>query len=199
MIYTIISIIILILVLILLSFLLIPLKLSLYLNKQGNETEGKFTLRFLGITLFSRKIPEDKTDEKEEKEEKEEKAEKKDKFSLERILKILKLFKESLPYIYGLMTSIYNAMTIEKFSVNMNLGMESPADTALFTGYIWSFTYPLNALTRIDVNINPDFQRRVLDGNFQMDIDIRLIGIVVEVIRAYTKKPVRELIREVRQ
>lgn len=185
--------------LILLSFLLIPLKLSLYLNKQGTETGGKFTLRFLGITLFSRKIPEDKTDEKEEKEEKKEKAEKKDKFSLERILKILKLFKESLPYIYGLMTSIYNAMTIEKFSVNMNLGMESPADTALFTGYIWSFTYPLNALTRIDVNINPDFQRRVLDGNFQMDIDIRLIGIVVEVIRAYTKKPVRELIKEVRQ
>lgn len=199
MIYAIISIIILILVLILLSFLLIPLKLSLYLNKQGTETGGKFTLRFLGITLFSRKIPEDKTDEKEEKEEKKEKAEKKDKFSLERILKILKLFKESLPYIYGLMTSIYNAMTIEKFSVNMNLGMESPADTALFTGYIWSFTYPLNALTRIDVNINPDFQRRVLDGNFQMDIDIRLIGIVVEVIRAYTKKPVRELIKEVRQ
>ena len=182
--------------LILLSFLLIPLKLSLYLNKQGNETEGKFTLRFLGIPLFSRKIPEDKTDEKEEKEEK---AEKKDKFSLERILKILKLFKESLPYIYGLMTSIYNAVTIEKFSVNMNLGMESPADTALFTGYIWSFTYPLNALTRIDVNINPDFQRRVLDGNFQMDVNIRLIGIVVEAIKAYTKKPVRELIKEVRQ
>ena len=199
MIYIIISIIILILVLILLSFLFIPLKLSLYLNKQGNETEGKFTLRFLGITLFSRKIPEDKTDEKEKKEEKEEKAEKKDKFSLERILKILKLFKESLPYIYGLMTSIYNAVTIEKFSVNMNLGMESPADTALFTGYIWSFTYPLNALTRIDVNINPDFQRRVLDGNSQMDVNIRLIGIVVEAIKAYTKKPVRELIKEVRQ
>jgi len=196
LIYIIISIIILILVLILLSFLFIPLKLSLYLNKQGNETEGKFTLRLLGIPLFSRKIPEDKTDEKEEKEEK---AEKKDKFSLERILKILKLFKESLPYIYGLMTSIYNAVTIEKFSVNMNLGMESPADTALFTGYIWSFTYPLNALTRIDVNINPDFQRRVLDGNIQMDVNIRLIGIVVEAIKAYTKKPVRELIKEVRQ
>jgi len=196
LIYIIISIIILILVLILLSFLFIPLKLSLYLNKQGNETEGKFTLRFLGITLFSRKIPEDKTYEKEEKEEK---AEKKDKFSLERILKILKLFKESLPYIYGLMTSIYNAVTIEKFSVNMNLGMDSRADTALFTGYIWSFTYALNALTRIDVNINPDFQRRVLDGNFQMDVNIRLIGIVVEAIKAYTKKPVRELIKEVRQ
>ena len=196
MIYIIISIIILILVLILLSFLFIPLKLSLYLNKQGNETEGKFTLRFLGITLFSRKIPEDKTYEKEEKEEK---AEKKDKFSLERLLKILKLFKESLPYIYGLVTSIYNAVTIEKFSVNMNLGMESPADTALFTGYIWSFTYPLNALTQIDVNINPDFQQRVLDGDFQMDVNLRLIGIVVEAIRAYTKKPVRELIKEVRQ
>ncbi|CDG64807.1 MAG: hypothetical protein PWQ15_594 [Methanobacterium sp.] len=196
MIYAIISIIILILVLILLSFLLIPFKLSLYLTRQGNETEGKFTLRFLGITLISRKIPEDKTDEKEKKEEK---AEKREKFSLERILKILKLFKESLPYIYSLLTSVYKAVTIEKFSLNMTLGMESPADTALFTGYIWSFTYPLNAITRLDVNINPDFQRKVLEGNFQVNVSLKLKGIVIEAIKAYAKKPVRELIKEVRQ
>ncbi len=199
MIYTIIGIIILVLVLILLSFLLIPLKLSLELEKQGSEIKGLFSLRFLGIRIFSKKIPEDKKDEDKKVEEDGEEKDKKDKFSLKRILKILRLVKESLPHIYRLIAAFYRSVTLEKFSLNLTLGMESPADTALFTGYIWSFTYPLNALTRIDAVITPDFQKRVLDGNFQMIISLQLIWIVAEAIRAYTKKPVREMIKEMRR
>jgi hypothetical protein len=78
------------------------------------------------------------------------------------------------------------------------MGMESPADTALFTGYIWSVTYPLNVLTRIDAVITPDFDRRILDGDLEVDVKLRLVGIVVEAIRAFTKKPVRQLINEMR-
>jgi len=199
LIYTIIGIIILILVLILLSFLLIPLKLSLELEKQGSELKGLFSLRFLGIRIFSKEIPEDEKDKEEKVEEDEEETDKKDEFDLKRILKILRLVKESWPHIYRLITAFYRSVTLEKFSLNLTLGMESPADTALFTGYIWSFTCPLNALTRIDAVITPDFQKRVLDGNFQMIINLKLIWIVVEAIRAYTKKPVREMIREMRR
>lgn len=196
MIYAIISIIIIILVLILLSFLLIPLKFSLNLKKNGSEINGHFTLKFLGIRIFLKEIPGDEKDQDEEEEEK--KEDKKDKFDLKRILKILKLVKNSGPHIYRLITAFYRSVTLEKFSLNMTLGMESPADTALFTGYIWSVTYPLNAITRIDANITPDFQKRVLDGDLQMDISLRLFWIVVEAIRAYTKKPVRELVQEAR-
>lgn len=78
------------------------------------------------------------------------------------------------------------------------MGLESPADTALFTGYIWAFTYPLNALTRINTIITPDFDRRILDGNLELDVKLKLGGVVIEAIRAYTKKPVRELIHELR-
>ena len=187
--------------LILLSFLLIPLKLSLVLKKQGSEIKGRFTLKFLGIRIFSRKIPEDEKDKskkKEEKEDKEEKTDKKDKFNLKRILKIINLVKESWPHIYELVNAFYRSVTLEKFSMNLTLGMESPADTALFTGYIWSVTYPLNAITRIDAVITPDFDRRVLDGDLEVDVSLKLIWIVVEAIRAYTKKPVRELIGEMR-
>jgi hypothetical protein len=188
-------------VLILLSFLLIPLKLSLSFKKQGSEINGRFSLKFLGICIFSRDIPEDEKDKakkKEKQEDKEEKTDKKDKFNLERILKILNLVKDSLPHFYRLITAFYRSVTLEKFSLNMTLGMESPADTALFTGYIWSITYPLNAITRIDAVITPDFDRRVLDGDLEVDVSLKLIWIVVEAIRAYTKKPVRELIVEMR-
>ena len=98
-----------------------------------------------------------------------------------------------------MITACYKAVSLEKFSLNLTLGMESPADTALFTGYIWSFTYPLNAITRINAVITPDFDRRVFDGELEVDVSLKLMGIVIEAIWAYTKKPVRELIKEVRQ
>ncbi len=199
MIYTIIGIIILILVLILLSFLLIPLKLSLSFKKQGSEIYGQFSLKFLGIRIFSRNIPEDEKDKAKKEDDKEEKTDEEDKFNLKRILKILNLVKESWPHIYRLITACYRSVSLEKFSLKLTLGMESPADTALFTGYIWSFTYPLNAITRIDAVITPDFDRRVLDGDLEVDVSLKLIWIVVEVLRAFTKKPVRELIGEMRR
>ena len=182
--------------LILLSFLLIPLKFSLNLKKNGSEIKGHFILKFLGIRIFSKEIPGDEKDQDDKEEEK--KEDKKDKFDLKRILKILKLVKNSWPHIYRLITAFYRSVSLEKFSLNMTLGMESPADTALFTGYIWSVTYPLNAITRIHAVITPDFQRRVLDGDLEIDISLRLFWIVAEAIRAFTKKPVRELVQEAR-
>jgi hypothetical protein len=196
LIYTIIGIIIIILVLILLSFLLIPLKFSLDLKKNGSEIKGHFILKFLGIRIFSKEIPGDEKGQDDKEEDK--KEGKKDEFDLKRILKILKLVKNSWPHLYKLIIVFYHSVNLEKFSLNMTLGMESPADTALFTGYIWSFTYPLNAITRIHAVITPDFQRRVLDGDLQVDVSLKLFWIVAEAIRAYTKKPVRELIQEAR-
>ncbi|HHT18673.1 MAG: DUF2953 domain-containing protein [Euryarchaeota archaeon] len=194
MIYVIIGIIIIILVLILLSFLAIPLNLSLALKKSGSDINGKFSLRWLGIKIFYREIPGEEKEETEKKKKKDEE----DKFDLDRILKILKLFLEAWPHIYQLMLTIYRSFIIEKIFLDLTMGLESPADTALFTGYIWAFTYPLNALTRINTIITPDFDRRILDGNLELDVKLKLGGVVIEAIRAYTKKPVRELIHELR-
>ncbi len=204
LIYIVIGIIIIVLVLILLSFLLIPLNLSLYLKIKESKILGRFTVKFLGIRIFSKEIPEEKKDEDKEEEEKEgekekEKDDKKDKFDLDRILKILRLFKESLPYLYRLITAFLGSFTLKKLSVDITMGMESPADTALFTGYIWSFTYPFNTITPFNITITPDFQRRILEGDFAVEVNFKLIKIVTEAIRAYTKKPVRELINEIRR
>jgi hypothetical protein len=199
LIYTIIGIIILVLVLILLLFLLIPLKLSLNLKKRDSEFKGRFCLFWLGIRIISREIPgEGKKEEKEEKKKDAKKKDEKSKFDLDRILKILKILKESWPHIHRLMITVFQSFTLEKFSLNLTMGLESPADTAMFTGYIWAFTYPLNALTRIKAVITPEFNRRVLDGDLEIDVKLKLIWIVFESIKALTKKPVRQLISEMR-
>ncbi|BDZ71070.1 DUF2953 domain-containing protein [Methanobacterium petrolearium] len=179
------------------SFLLIPLKLSLNLKKHGSQIKGKFSLIWLGIRVFSREIPEEKDEDEKKKKEKEEK-DKKEKFDVDGILKILNLFLDAWPHIHRLLVTIYHSFSLEKFSLDLVMGLESPADTALFTGYIWAFTNPLTALTPIHVLVTPEFNRRVLDGNLQIDVKLKLFRIVVGAIRAYTKKPVRELIKEIR-
>lgn len=200
MICIIIGIIIIILVLILLSFLLIPLKLSLHIKKRGSKLKGKFSLIWLGIRIFSREIPWEEEEDKEKKKKEKEKKDqdKKDKFDLDHTLKIFNLFLESLPHLQRLIMTIYRSFTLEKLSLNVTMGLESPADTALFTGYLWSVTYPLNALTRIDAVITPDFNRTILDGDLVGELKLKLGGIVVEALRAFTKKPVRKLINEIR-
>ncbi|MGZ7044646.1 MAG: DUF2953 domain-containing protein, partial [Methanobacterium sp.] len=69
---------------------------------------------------------------------------------------------------------------------------------ARITGYLWSFTYPISALTSIETSVTPDFNNRVLDGDLELDVKLKLLWIAVEGIRAITKKPVRKLIQELR-
>ncbi len=197
MIYIIIGIIITVLVLILLSFLLIPLNLSLDLKKSGSEIKGKFSLIWLGIVIFSKETSLEKDEGKQEKTDGKDR-DKKEKFDSDRILKILNLFIDSLPYIYRLIVTLYTSFALEKLSINVTMGMESPVDTSLFTGWIWSVTYPLNALTPINVVVRPDFNQKILDGNLEAMVKLKLGAIVVEIIRAFTKEPVRKLINEIR-
>ena len=190
MILTVIGVIILILALILLSFLLIPFQISLELHKIGTNFKGNFVLRWIGIKIFQRKIPgEEKEEEKEEE---------KKKFDLQRILRILNLFLESWPHLINIMLAFIKSISLEKLSVHLTLGFESPVDTAMITGYLYSFTYPVSALTSIEASVTPDFNNRVLDGDLEVDVKLKLLWIAVEGIRAITKKPVRKLIQELR-
>jgi hypothetical protein len=181
-------------VLIFLLFLLIPFQISLEFHKLGSNFKGNFTVRWIGIRIFQRKIPEEeKLKDKDEKEEEKEK-----KFDLKKLLRILNLFIESWPYIQRLFFAFVRSWSLEKFRANLTLGFENPYDTAIITGYLWSLTYPTNVLTHLDASITPEFNDQVLDGDLEININLKLLRIVVEGIRAITKKPVRKLFQEMR-
>jgi hypothetical protein len=198
LILTVIGAIILILALILMSFLLIPFQISLELHKIGTNFKGNFALRWIGIKIFQREIPGEEKEEEKEKEKEEEKEEEKKKFDLQKILRIFNLFFESWPHLLNILKAFIKSLSLEKLSVHMTLGFESPADTAMITGYLWSFTYPISALTSIEASVTPDFNNRVLDGDLEMIVKLKLLWIAVEGIRAITKKPVRKLLQEMR-
>lgn len=188
----------LVIVLIILSFLLIPFQLSLWLSKKDKSLLGNIRISWLGLPLLKRKIPSTEETPEEKKEKKED--EKKQEWSLERINKVLNLLMESWPYMARILQSIIASVKIKEVKLDLRLGLESPADTAIMTGYIWAFTESTRYLVppSLDISVHPDFENNILDGFFNLKLKIRLYGVTKEAIRAITKKPVRSLISELR-
>ena len=192
MIYTIIGVIILILALILLAILLIPFHISFYIQKREMNISGNFKIRWLKIRIIQRDIPT----EKKEEEKKEVKKERK--FNLEQVLKILNQFIEAFDYITPLIPAFLRSITLKKVSLNLNLGFYSPVDTAMINGYIWSISSILNTIPLISISTTPDFQESKLDGSFELNLKLKLLWIVIASLKAFTKKPVRDLVGSIR-
>ncbi len=188
----------LVIVLIIFSFLLIPFQLSLWLTKKNQSLNGDLKISWLGLTFFKRKIPSPKASREEKKEKKED--EKKQEWNLERIKKALSHLRESWPYLVRILQSIIGSITIRKIELDLQLGLESPADTAIITGYIWALTESTRYLvpSSLDISVHPDFENKILDGFLDLELKFRLYSVTKEVAWAITKKPVRSLISEMR-
>lgn len=189
----IITAIILIIVLIIIGILVVPFHICLNLRNNGFKIQGYFKLTWLKIKLIQRKIP------LEEKKKTKEKPKEETKFDINRIAKIISLFIESWPYLERILNAFLKSTSFEKFSFNLVIGLSNPADTAMINGYLLGLASIGNVIPNAYFSVEPDFQNERLDGHLIIDIKIRLLWIVVEFIRAFTKKPVRMLFKELRE
>lgn len=195
MIYLILAI-ILIFLLIILSLLLIPLHISFHLSKKGSLTQGSFRISWLGIPFIRRRIPEEqKRIPKEEKKKKKEK----ERFDWKNMPEMISLFKESFPCLKNILNAFMKSIFIKRFSCDVTIGLDSPVDTALVSGYLWSLASLVNMLPKVNLSINPDFQEKRLDGSIIVELKVRLLRIAVALIRALAKKPVRKLFKGMRR
>jgi hypothetical protein len=191
LIYTIIGAIILILALILLAILLIPFHISFYIQKREMNISGYFRIRWLKIRIIQRDIPTEKKEEEKE-------VKKERKFNLEQLLKILNQFIEAFDYIKPLIPAFLRSITLKNLSLDLNLGFYSPVDTAMINGYIWSISSILNNIPLISISTTPDFQESKLEGSFELNLKLKLLWIVIASLKAFTKKPVRDLVGSIR-
>lgn len=192
MIYIIIGVIFLILALILLLILFIPFHISLYLKKQGKDSGGYFQVKWLRIRLLKRDIP----GEEEEKEEEEKKERKR---SIDDIIDVLKKSMDAFKYLTPIFRAFLKSLELEKLSLNLNLGFSSPVTTAQVCGYLWSIIPLLNLQPPINLSVTPDFKERKFDATFDFELKLTLYRIVGAILKAFTKKPVRELFSSVRK
>ncbi len=190
MIYTIIGVIILILALILLSILFIPFHISFYLKKRETDIRGYFQVSWLKIRLLKRTIPEEEKEKKEKKERK---------FSFDKVFDVLRKFIAAFDYLTPILRAFIQSLDLEKLSLNLNIGFTSPVTTALISGYFWSISSILNLIPTVNLSMTPDFQKSKVDGSFEFELKLIPYRIVAALLKAYTKKPVRELFYAVRK
>lgn len=198
MIYTIIGAIIIILALILLAILLVPFYISFYIQKRETIVRGYFKVSWLKIRLIQRNIPSEKKEKKEEKKKKK-KERKKREFDINQTLKVINQFWNALEYLKPILHAFFKSITLEKLSLDLNIGFYSPVDTAMISGYFWSISSFLNLIPQISLYLTPDFQKSKQDGSLDLRIKIKIYPLAVELLRAITKKPVRELFGSLRK
>jgi len=189
-------IIVLVVVLIIISLLMVPFHITLNIANQGLKFNGFIQIKWMKIRIIKREIPSETPED--EKEEKEEKKDEGAEWNLDKIVKVFNLFLESLPHFERIICAIYRSVNLERFLFNLKVGLDSPVDTAMIAGVFWSMNSIVNTIPRVTVTVHPQFMEPVLEGQVELEFKVRLLWIVAESIRAITKKPVRNLISEVR-
>ena len=179
------------------AVLLIPLHISLQLLRQGSITSGNLRISWLGLT-FRRKIPSGEKKRKQKKEEGEE-EEKEKRPDLSRLPETVSRLMESLPYFPSIFRTFIRSLTVERFSADVELGLGSPVETAVVSGYLWSLASLVNISPKADLTVKPNFQEEQLEGSLITDLKIRLLWIAVALVKAVTKKPVRQLFTSMRR
>ena len=180
--------IILIIILLILGILVVPFHICLNLHNDGFKIRGYFKLIWMRIQLVQREIPPQEK----------EKTKEEFKFDINRIPKIISLFMESWSYFERILNAFLKSTSFEKFSFNLVIGLGNPADTAMISGYLLGLASIGNVIPNAYFYVEPDFQKERLDCHLTINIKIRLFWIIIEFIRAYTKKPVRMLLQELR-
>jgi hypothetical protein len=191
--YLMVVIIILIIILILIGILVVPFQISMRLYRMGSVNEGHFKLSWLKIRLIQRKIPSEKK-EKKPKEKKEQKR-----VDFKRIPKIISLSIESLPYFFNIFEAFLKSISVKNISIDSIIGVGSPADTAIISGYLWGLASLINIIPNACLTVEPDFNKERIDGSFVIELKLILLWIAIEGLKALTKKPVRSLLGELRK
>ncbi|MCL4437371.1 MAG: DUF2953 domain-containing protein [Thaumarchaeota archaeon] len=174
------------------AVLLIPLHVSLQLLRQGSTTSGNLRVKWLVLT-YRRKIPSG------EKKREKEKKEKKRRPDLSRLPDTGNRLLESLPYLPDITRTFLRSITIERLSVDVKLGLGGPVETAVMSGYLWSLASLVNSLPKSGLSVRPNFQEEQLEGSLITDLKIRLLWVAAALVKALTKKPVRQLFTSMRR
>jgi hypothetical protein len=174
--------------------MVIPFHITLNINNKGLEANGYFKVNWMKIRIIKRDIPS----EEKEKKEVEAKKKKKSEWNIDRFIRVFNLFLEALPHFEKVLYAFFKSITLERFDLDFIMGLDSPVDTAQLAGFFWSVLPMVNLVPKISINMRPIFLKTTFEGNLEVELKIKLLWIVVESLKAFTKKPVRNLISEVR-
>ncbi|MGZ7050101.1 MAG: DUF2953 domain-containing protein [Methanobacterium sp.] len=162
------------------------------MNINGVKFNGYFKLTWIRIRLYQKEFPE-------EKKKKKKKEEKKQEFDISKIPRIISLLYESSPYLIRIFKAFLKSTSFHNFYFKLKMGLGSPYDTAIISGYLYAIFSLINIIPQACFQLEPDLLNERIEAMVNLQIKIRLLWIVIELLRAVTKKPVRNLIGEMRK
>ncbi|MDA4112004.1 MAG: DUF2953 domain-containing protein [Thaumarchaeota archaeon] len=172
------------------AVLLIPFHLVLNASFSLESTNGNVKVSWLGLTLWRNKPSKPKKPK--------EKNPKKKKTKAGGFLRMFSLFRDSIPAFVILARSVRRAINLRRLDLDLVFGLGDPAETAIVAGYLWSFAWVLDRIPGISFAFRPAFQEIQFNGSLNAEVRVRVLPILLGFLRAYTKKPFRQLIGEVR-
>jgi hypothetical protein len=190
--YLIVVLILSIIFIIVVSLLVIPFGVSFQFLKDGKIMRGRFALSWLGLTFVRRDIPSKRAKKKggEEK--------KKRSFS-NLVKKVLSISPDSLSTLPPIFGALRKSVRVKEISGSLTIGLVDPSDTAFVSGCMWSIVSTINAIPRTSFFVYTDFENERLDASISAKLKVRMLRIALSLIRAFTKKPFRDLIGAIRQ
>jgi hypothetical protein len=186
MILLVIAVILLALVLLLAGFLVIPLTISFRATVSAGSTEGELSVRWLGLRLLRRKITGGR---------------KRGQGRPQRFdpVRMIRAFLDSIPTLVMLLRAFGRAVSIRSLTARVTFGLGDPAETAVMAGYAWALSSVVNLLPGTSLSVTPDVERERFEGAMAGEVGVRLLPLAVAFVRAYTRKPFRTLMGEVRR
>jgi hypothetical protein len=124
-----------------------------------------------------------------------EKEPRKTPFSTERLLHLLKLIRPLL----SLGGKILHRMTLEEIRGRMKIGFSDPAHTGILYGWYCAIL-PLLGCTRVSLDVNPVFDREVLEGEVMARVRIdRPLLLILAMARLFLDRDVRAALSGLRE
>ena len=182
--------IILIIILIILIILILGIKIILKFEKKDSEIKGCLKILILKyIKVYSTDLSRD-DDEKDE--DKKDKAPKDGK-------KLFKLIKPCLSDLKSYLKKVLDTIKFNKFETHLVLGFSNFAKTGEYIGYVWAILSVLNTIIpNSQLTANPSFTESKLDLKGNIEIEIRVIALIIPTIQLLLKPEIRALIKGVR-
>ena len=136
----------------------------------------------------------DRTVSREEDAQKKDTADRRSKFDRQRFLKDPRMFIDALSSFFRVLNDLMRTVHTERLSLNITVGLDDPANTAVLCGYLWSMASTVSNPSTLQ--IDPYFGGDRLNGSVNAEIWGRLLWVFVAFINASREKPIRRLLKE---
>ena len=197
--------------LIIAALILVPFRLCLDLKIDGFSVTGFYKVKWFGLTLHRAELSGPGRDEDIKKLEDKKKmrdeavsggkdvenrdtADRRPKFDRQRFLKDPRMYIDALPSIFRVLKDLIGTVHTERLLLNITLGLDDPANTAILCGYLWSMASFVS--TPATIRIEPFFVGDKLDGSLDAEVWGRLLWVLLAFIGALREKPIRRLLKD---